>query len=438
MVLTRRLTCLSPAGVIRLAMAFTLVLTLAAPCTAQTADSGVYSVAKYGAVGDGKADDTGAIKQAIADASKTGGVVQLGKGKYRITDSLKIEADNVVMKGLGHDLTTIWADGKSFHAVVVGSDARKSLNVGISDLRVDRPERADAGVCNIFLAWAGATSVDNVSIANAGDGLFIGSRTAPDICGCVSITRVWMGLCRRCLVIATAADVTISHMYGGYTEVGVYLTGGANNIRLTDSLFLTMRPEQGKHGLVSDGGFMQEVKGCVFEETSEEVIKATGILRFFFHDNWLNANPDFPMIRLDKVAVFDVRNTRFGGSGTTCVELDHCSRGEVSGNHMESSRGIGIDLVGGDNIEITSNQMGGNWVKGLRISDGAKSVRAAGNHISGAECAIHLTPNAGDNLIIKDNFLTKGKRGYIIDESKSRKKVIKDNVEEAPDATGTH
>jgi hypothetical protein len=278
---------------------------------------------------------------------------------------------------------------------------------------------------------ANPVSLDNLSIGNAGDGIFVGSRTAPDICGCVSIKRVWMGGCRRCLVIATAADVLVDHMYGGHTEVGVYLTGGANNIRLTDSLFLTSRPTQGKHGLVVDGGFMHEIKGCVFEETSEEVIKVTGVVRFYFHDNWLNANPEFPMIKLEKVGVFSLRNTRFGGSGTSCVELDNCSWGDVTGNSMESSRGIGIIVNGGANLEILANQMNGNDKEGIRIQDGAKNVRFSGNHVVAGENAIHLTANAGDKFIIRENFLSHGKGGKdIFDESKAKSKIISDNITE--------
>lgn len=397
-----------------------------------SAERKVCDVSSYGAKADGVTDDTAAIQKAIDDVSASGGVVQLGAGKYRITNTLLINADYVVFKGMGRQVTTIWADGEKFNALQVGTDARKAVDVSLSDFCIDRPKQADEGVCNIFIAMSNPISLENLTIGRAGDGIFIGSRTAPDICGCVSIQKVWMGLCRRCLVIATAADVLISHMYGGYTDVGVYLTGGSNNIRLTDSLFLTCRPNQGKHGLVSDGvGFMQEVKGCVFEETSEEVIKVTGIMRFFFHDNWLNANPEFPMIRMEKVDVFSLRSTRFGGSGTSCVELDHCSRGDVTGNNMESSRGIGIIVKGGGSLEIQSNQMTGNDKEGIRIQDDAQSVRLYGNHVNGGVNAIHLMPNAGDKFIIDDNFLSHGKGGkYILNESKAKTKIIKNNINE--------
>lgn len=397
-----------------------------------SADSrtGIYRVADFGAAGDGVKDDTAAIRAAIAEASKSGGVVQLDRGKYRITGSLKIEANDVVLQGQGRGTSTIWADGLDFHAIAIGRDDLEVRNVALSSFSIDRPKPANPEIANVYTARARYCSMDNLGMGNGGDGIFVGSRTAADICGCISITRAWMGSCRRCLVAATAADITVSHMYGGFSDIGVYLTGGANNIRLTDSVFLTSRPDQGKHGLLSDGGFMQEVKGCVFEETSAEVIKVVGTLRFFFHDNWLNANPEFPMVRLEKVVVFEVNNTRFGGSGTTCVALDGCARGQVAGNHMESSRGVGVDVKGGDHIDISSNQMGGNWTFGVRLSDGAQSIGITGNHIGGSECPIRLTATSAGKIIIKGNFMTKGKLGYIVNESRGKQIIVKDNVEE--------
>ena len=394
--------------------------------TAEPANA-IFDVSAFGAKGDGVTDDTVALRKAILTASESGGVVQLGKGKYRITGSLVINARDVVLKGHGRGISTIWADGTDFHAIVVGKDDNEVRSIALNGFSIERPSRANAEIANIYIARCRYSSIDNIDMNHGGDGVFVGSRTAKDISGCISIKRVWMGGCRRDLVVACAADVLVSHMYAGHSEIGVYLTHVANNVRLTDCVFLTDRVAQGKHGLLSDAGFMQEIKGCVFEETSHEVIKVVGVPRFYFHDNWLNANPDTAMVRLEGVTQFNVCNTRYGGSGTRCVELVDSSRGIVSGNTMESSRGIAVNVIGGNNIEIINNQMGGNDVAGIRLSDGAQSIRISGNHALGSECAIHLTESVGDKLIIKENFLTPGKKGAIIDESKIENKIIRDN-----------
>ena len=401
------------------------------PSYAGDSETGVFRVSEYGAVGDGVADDTKAIREAISAASSSGGVVQLAKGRYRVTDTLNIDASGVVLSGLSLEISSIIADGTDYPVVQFGNDSVKVSKVGLSSVGVHRTERGAPGVPNVWLAWANPAFVDQVTITEAGEGLTVGSTGAPDICGCISISRVWMGACRKCLVVSRAADVFVSHMYGGYSDIGVHLTDCANNIRITDCLFLTMRPEQGKHALVSDGGFMQEVKGTVFEETREELIVAKNTVRFFFNNNWLNGNPDSPMIRLEKVPVFQITGTRFGGSGTTCIELEQCARGVVTSNHMESSRGKGIDLIDCEHIEIANNQMGGNWTIGVHAREKTRSIGIRGNHITGAVAAIALAEDAGDHFIIKDNFLSKSETGaYIIDDSSGTMKIIKDNLEQ--------
>ncbi len=63
----------------------------------------VILVDQFGAVGDDEADDTQAIKAAIAKANETSGpvIVRFGAGRYRITEVLKIERSNIVLQGQG-------------------------------------------------------------------------------------------------------------------------------------------------------------------------------------------------------------------------------------------------------------------------------------------------------------------------------------------------
>jgi len=64
------------------------------------------SVKDFGAVGDGVADDTAAIKQAI-DATKAGAVF-LPAGTYKITDFIWIGKPGVVLRGAGPERTILW------------------------------------------------------------------------------------------------------------------------------------------------------------------------------------------------------------------------------------------------------------------------------------------------------------------------------------------
>lgn len=50
----------------------------------------IFNVLDYGAIGDGVADDTDAIKDAIADLEINGGVLYFPQGRYKISDTLNI------------------------------------------------------------------------------------------------------------------------------------------------------------------------------------------------------------------------------------------------------------------------------------------------------------------------------------------------------------
>lgn len=64
-------------------------------------------VKALGAKGDGKTDDTEALKKALAEAAKTQGVVAVPEGRYVLTDVLEIRTSGVVLRGAGSGKTTL-------------------------------------------------------------------------------------------------------------------------------------------------------------------------------------------------------------------------------------------------------------------------------------------------------------------------------------------
>lgn len=64
------------------------------------------NVRDFGALGDGEADDTAAIRKAIASVQS--GAVLLPAGRYKITDRLVINKPGVVLRGEGPDKTTLF------------------------------------------------------------------------------------------------------------------------------------------------------------------------------------------------------------------------------------------------------------------------------------------------------------------------------------------
>ena len=63
------------------------------------------SVTQFGAKGDGVTDDTAAFVKAIASTEK--GVISLPAGRFVLTDVVKIEKSNIVLRGAGRDKTVL-------------------------------------------------------------------------------------------------------------------------------------------------------------------------------------------------------------------------------------------------------------------------------------------------------------------------------------------
>ena len=91
----------------------------AAPAEPQSAsERGIYNVRDHGARGDGSADDTAAIRSAIAAAQQNtyGGVVYLPIGQYVVTAPLVITRNDILIRGDGPLATmggACYNDGKS-------------------------------------------------------------------------------------------------------------------------------------------------------------------------------------------------------------------------------------------------------------------------------------------------------------------------------------
>jgi hypothetical protein len=61
------------------------------------------NVKKFGAIGDGRTDDTAAFRKAVTE----GGVIFIPAGRYVLTDTVRIERSGVVLRGAGADKTVL-------------------------------------------------------------------------------------------------------------------------------------------------------------------------------------------------------------------------------------------------------------------------------------------------------------------------------------------
>jgi hypothetical protein len=159
----------------------------------------VINVLDHGAKGDGKADDTRAIRSALAAAGRApiaawdwgqgqGGVVYLPRGVYRVTDTIRWTTDATFLVGESKHTTAILLDLRdpAKDGIVVGKPPHNARRSGLRDLSIYSEGTAtvrDALVIDETTWWR----LENVDITRAGrhglhvygsyDGVAINVRT---------------------------------------------------------------------------------------------------------------------------------------------------------------------------------------------------------------------------------------------------------------------
>ncbi len=104
-------------------------------------DGRTYDVRAFGALGDGKADDTAAFRRAIQGASEAPGVVFLPPGDYLISETLTLpSAISWVLRGSGRNLSRIRPAPSAKSGELFGckhSHLRGEFGCAIEDLLID-------------------------------------------------------------------------------------------------------------------------------------------------------------------------------------------------------------------------------------------------------------------------------------------------------------
>jgi hypothetical protein len=103
------------------------------PAEPDPRNAGFYNIRDFGAVGDGKADDTVAIKSAMAYvASKNGGVVTFPNGEYRVTDTIALPSAVTVVgtNGLPSNSPTSHLPRKNPTSIKLSGPAQALFRIG--------------------------------------------------------------------------------------------------------------------------------------------------------------------------------------------------------------------------------------------------------------------------------------------------------------------
>jgi hypothetical protein len=119
-----------------------LALTALPQPPAQAPEPGrVFDVRRFGALGDGKADDTAPMRRAVAEAAKTGGIVHLPAGDYAVSGPIALPASRVWhLRGEGRTLTRLRPGAGATACDLVSSSAghrRTEFGCSIEDVTID-------------------------------------------------------------------------------------------------------------------------------------------------------------------------------------------------------------------------------------------------------------------------------------------------------------
>jgi parallel beta-helix repeat protein len=121
----------------------------------------VFNVSDQGAVGDGVADDTGALMRTIGRVPASGGLVYLPRGTYRVTSPIAVGLANVWIFGSGPDASVIrLADGVNTDVMRVGAGG-----CTVSNLTIDGNKARNASGAGILVDTLAANEMlENVTV----------------------------------------------------------------------------------------------------------------------------------------------------------------------------------------------------------------------------------------------------------------------------------
>jgi len=394
----------------------------------------VFNVHDFGAKGNGTADDTAKIQNAIAAAQSIGGgTVYLPPGTYKTTSTLLITGNNITFHGEGASsiLAGSFADGDIlrvaqaagasanvanglFHDFAVISTVQKTSGAAlaldtIQDFRVVNVH----AISRLYTAnnlWDSITihnfsfvSLENLKIQSQNRGIAVwGEAFGAD---------VW--ITGGTLISFTPIGVQVGGGVGGvyFNDAVFYLNG--TNVLIDDTLAGIPNREIVFNEIVLDGSYQHNVE-----------LKENALYVLTFQNTWfsnsgygLSGHPDGALLRAHAGSILHPSNVTVSG----CKMFN----GSGSGIFAES----GAWTITGNDISI--NAQGANGGYGILLTGGASqsvisgnSVRTNGIYPEVRPLGVGIQIDAGvDNYVITSNLLTSNATAGLVDNGGSNKVV---------------
>ncbi|MHC4120640.1 MAG: right-handed parallel beta-helix repeat-containing protein [Planctomycetota bacterium] len=352
------------------------------------------------------------IQAAIDALPETGGVVNLPAGTFEITEPLKVDKGDVLIKGAGTatHIKNINTEGKA--ALILqhpsAGDNRKSelWRIQLADFRITGNEKSGHGV---EARRINEVFIDGVTVSyHGGDGIQLYyCYEDPRICNSLITYNKETGLnaigCHDVVVSANQFEENNDALrfIDGFN---LCMTGNCLDDHLGNGVVI-----ENTYGSVVSGNMIEECKGIAI------------ILDRDCYGIALSAN----VIAHDAgggIALRDAHGCAVSANAFTIMGSDALNIGPKSGRITVTGNNFSNSYIGDGKIKRSANDL----AAGGMVLDGTSGVTVVGNLFSGLRPkALTVTGPASSNVVFTDNILidTSG------DQEKLEASVVKNNLQ---------
>jgi len=393
----------------------------AAADTPASESGGVLNVRDFGAVGDGKSDDTDAFRKAVAAATKlhSGRTVVVPGGAYRLTSPLNITSTLLLGQYAGgwpadsHPMPSLMVDLPPSEACIVANAGAALHGLCFAFATKNDPKRQFGPA---VLLKGGGVSLTHLTLLNPTDGImWDGSSNI----GRLNIENVFIVNAGKCGVfVAGTMDMSrLSNIEVWNYEQGLvssctgFKLGQNDEIRLSNCAVFsaaigfhfieTPYPRTGEMGAIWGG-----MENCTVDSSAVGLkIDAASILRIHGGSIWAHHNA-----------------VQLAGRGDTVI----------SGTDIRANSQHGIHVTECDSVTVTGclfKKNGTTWPDAAKVLiEGGRSVLISGCTFDDTSVGINVAPSA-NNFIISGNIFPKMAHPAIIDRSSpNARKLLASNL----------
>jgi pectate lyase-like protein/parallel beta helix pectate lyase-like protein len=424
---------------------------LAQPAGPDSLQSGWYDITRYGARGDGIADDTAAINAAVRALPPSGGILYIPPGSFRIGRTVVLR-HGVSLRGAGMGISTLrQADGANLSSIVtypassfvtvsdLTFDGNKAKNTTRTDGLLNFDNSSDVIVRNcefkdavghptvgVALRFAGVNRrilIDGNYVHDAGalgstpsDAIYVGGSSVRIVNNLV-VGASDTGLVYEAVSISPGApsdhavianNIIRNTPQGIAVDAAIADSSGATTV-VNGNTIEDIKAVNGASIFVFKGsrGRSQvavSVLGNVIRNSTDgHGIFLDGVSDVTVNGNVLNnmslqkAKHGITVLRSNLVSIIGNTIRGVGGNG---ISLQGTTNITVTGNviadvNMAGVGGVGIDVrdvpgVRSDSVVVVGNAVSGvKHQHGLQLADGATNLLALGNALGGAGGSIN-------------------------------------------------